>query len=104
MSNDRSVRRPISTRHAFALAFDLAVRRDFLQSIAIPLLLHSPWLLALALLPSLNESERAVQVFLVRNIALLGDFGVQLVIAAMLRFRARSVFNTPADVRPAPAA
>jgi hypothetical protein len=35
--------------------------------------------------------------------ALLGDFVMVLTIGAMLRFRARSVFNTPPEVRPAPA-
>ena len=41
----------LGQRNAFALAFDLAVRRDPLQSLWVPLLLHAPWLVASMLLP-----------------------------------------------------
>jgi hypothetical protein len=103
MSPDRSRRLPVSTRHAFALAFDLAVRRDALHSLVVPLLLRAPWILTLALLPAPVESERPGLVLLVSCLALLGDFVALLLVTAMLRFRARSVFNTPHDVVPAPA-
>lgn len=97
------VRLPISTRHAFALAFDLAVRRDSLQSIVIPFLLRSPWILALAILPPITHTERPLQVTVLTLAALMGDFVMLQVVSAMLRLRARSVFNTPVEVRPAPA-
>ena len=103
MLDDRHARLPISTRHAFALAFDLAIRRDALHSLLVPLLLHSPWILALALMPSLSDTDRPGWVVLLTNVALLGDFIVQIAVGAMLRFRARSVFNTAADVPAAPA-
>ena len=93
-------RPPVSTRHAFALAFDLAVRRDALVSLFFPLLLQAPWIIALGVLPPLGEAERPWQVFAVWLAAQLGTFVVWLMISAMLRFRARSVFNTAPDVRP----
>jgi hypothetical protein len=95
------LRLPISTRHAFALAFDLAARRDFVVSLLIPLLLRSPWILALVVLPPLNETDQPGRVMLLTLGALIGDFVMRHSIEAMLRFRARSVFNTPAYVRPA---
>jgi len=97
-------RLPISARHAFALAFDLAVRRDPLQSLAVPLLLHTPWLLLQAMLPAPDQPGGLTpRNLLLNSVVLLGEFGVSLLVAAMLRFRARSVFNTPADSAPAPA-
>ena len=98
-----SRRRPISTRHAFALAFDLAVRRDALQSLVVPILIRAPWTLTLALLPSLDTARDQPVAFLIASIALLGDFVTLVVVGAMLRFRARSVFNTPSSIPPAPA-
>jgi hypothetical protein len=103
MSADRPRRLPVSTRHAFALAFELAMRRDPLHSVIVPLLLRSPWILALALLPAPRESDRPGLVMLVSSIAVIGDFLALLVVTGMLRFRARSVFNTPHEVLPAPA-
>ena len=50
-------RPPISARHAFALAFDLAVRRDPVQSLLVPFLLRAPWILALAVLPPLVRQK-----------------------------------------------
>lgn len=100
----RKIRLPISTRHAFALAFDLAFRRDVLQSLAIPLLLRAPWILAQAVLPRANDSDQPGLVYLLTLAALIGDFLTAVTVGAMLRFRARSVFNTPLEVRPAPAA
>jgi hypothetical protein len=96
-------RPPISIRHAFGLAVDLAVRRDLLQSMVVPLLMRSPWALALALVPPFPSSEPQSPMVFVASIALIGDFLVMLVVGAMLRYRARSVFNTTPEVRPAPA-
>ena len=103
MSPHRPVRLPITTRHAFALAFDLAVRRDAWHSLVVPLLLRAPWIVALAVLPAPSESDRPGLVSLLTAAALVGDFLMLVLVGAMLRFRARSVFNTPLDVRPAPA-
>ena len=97
-------RLPISARHAFALAFDLAVRRDALHSLAVPLALRLPWILTLALLPPV-EGPRGVagDVVGITAMALLGDYVVGLLISAMLRFRARSVYNTPGGRHATPA-
>lgn len=100
---DRSHRLPVSTRHAFALAFELAVRRDPVHSLVVPLLLRAPWILALVLLPEPGTSETPGLVRIVTSVAMLGDFLVFLLVTGMLRFRARSVFNTPVDHPPAPA-
>lgn len=94
---------PVSMRHAFALAFDLAVRRDALHSLVVPLLLRSPWILTLAILPAPADSDQPARIMALRSVAMLGDYLVLMVVTAMLRFRARSVFNTPSDVAPAPA-
>ncbi len=95
-------RLPISARHAFALAFDLAARRDVVHSILVPLALWSPWIFAPAVIerafPGLDRS----QMLLVTAGGKLLDFLVFVIVTAMLRFRARSVFNTPAAVHPAP--
>jgi hypothetical protein len=101
MSSHR-IRLPISTRHAFALAFDLAARRDLVHSLLVPLILRSPWILALAILPPLSATERQFEVMALTAAALIGDFVMLLTVGAMLRFRARSVFNTPVEVPPAP--
>lgn len=95
------LRLPVSTRHAFALAFDLAVRRDALHSLIVPLLIQAPWLVALGVLPPIEQDERGVQVMIVWAIAQVGTFVLWLIVSAMLRFRARSVFNTPAGHSPA---
>src|SRR5438045_2915890 len=94
------LRLPVSTRHAFALAFDLAVRRDAVTSLVVPFLLQAPWIVALGVLPSPRDAEHPWQVFAVWLAAQLGTFVIWLVVSAMLRFRARSVFNTPPDTRP----
>jgi len=96
-------RPPISTRHAFALALDLAVRRDPLHSLVIPLVLRAPWILALVLLPPVDSADVHPAVLGLTSVALLGDFITLLVVGAMLRLRARSVYNTPREVPPAPA-
>jgi hypothetical protein len=98
---DRPRRLPVSTRHAFALAFELAVVRDPLHSLVVPLLLRAPWILALVILPAPAESEFPGRVMLVSSAAALGDFLAFLLITGMLRFRARSVFNTPHEQHPA---
>ena len=97
------LRRPVSTRHAFALAFDLAVRRDALQSLVIPLLLRAPWVIAMILIPPPSESGAPGRTVLIWSMAALGDALTALTVDAMLRVRARSVFNTPREVNPAPA-
>lgn len=96
-------RPPISTRHAFALAFDLAVRRDPLHSLLVPLLLRAPWVLALKVLPSAEAGEVSSADLALISAALVGDFLVLLVLGAMLRLRARSVYDTPPGTPPAPA-
>ena len=98
-----SKRRPISTRHAFHLAFDLAVRRDPVHSLLVPILLRAPWTLTLALLPPLETTANPAGSMLLASLALVGDFITLLIVGAMLRFRARSVFNAPRELRPAPA-
>jgi hypothetical protein len=96
-------RLPISSRHAFALAFDLAVRRDLVHSIIVPLLLQTPWFILVGGLPSLEESRtHLVRVTLLSVFALLGQSFTGLLVMSMLRFRARSVFNTPVETHPAP--
>lgn len=96
-------RPPISTRHAFALALDLAVRRDPLHSLVVPLVLRAPWILALVLLPPVDSGDVSPAVLGLTSIALLGDFTTLLVVGAMLRLRARSVYNIPRGAPPAPA-
>lgn len=94
---------PVSTRHAFALAADLAFRRDPLQSILVPFLLRSPWLVALALLPSPESVSMRGDVLIVWSVATLGLAFAWLLVDAMLRFRARSVFDLPRGAVPASA-
>ena len=97
-------RPPTSARHAFALAFDLAVRRDALQSLVVPLLLHAPWLVLQAVVPSPEEPGGFVAGnLMLSSVILLGDFVVSLLVAAMLRFRARSMYEAGPSRRPDPA-
>ena len=91
---------PASTRHAFALAFDLAVRRDAIQSLVVPFVLSAPWALALTVLPEPEESDNPGRIMLLRSVAMLADYVVLLAVTAMLRFRARSVYNTGPGVHP----
>jgi hypothetical protein len=94
-------RLPVSTRHAFALAFDLAFRRDPVHSLVVPLLVRAPWAVASGLLPDPESTEVVTSALLgLATLALVGDFLTFLVVTAMLRVRARSVFNTPPGVRP----
>jgi hypothetical protein len=95
------VRRPISSRHAFALAFDLAFRRDLLHSVVVPVALQAPWILAFALTQPESADDAPVSLPIAAASA-LGGWLVSIVIGAMQRFRAQSVFNTPLDVKPAP--
>jgi hypothetical protein len=90
-------------RHAFALAFDLTVRRDVLHSLVIPFVLRAPWMVALALLFRGDEMPTTGRGAWIGTLALLGQSITWWTVDAMLRFRARSVFNTGADVAPAPA-
>src|SRR6266540_2995799 len=96
-------RPPVSTRRALALALDLALRRDPLQSLVIPLLLRAPWILTLALVSPGEESGRPARVLLLGSVALVGDYLALTITSAMLRFRALSVFDAAPDARPAPA-
>ncbi|MBI5709909.1 MAG: hypothetical protein HZC42_06335 [Candidatus Eisenbacteria bacterium] len=102
MPSDLHARRPISTRHAFALAFDLALRRDPLHSVVVPLLVRAPWILALVVLSSPGDSEPSSTTILLWSGAALGAAVSWWAVDAMLRFRARSVFNAPATAAPAP--
>ena len=96
-------RRPLtSARHAFALAFDLAVRRDRLQSLWVPLLLHTPWLVLQAVVPAPDDPGGAsARNLMLSSVILVGDFFVSLLVASMLRFRALSVHDAGPDGRPA---
>lgn len=96
-------RLPISARHAFALAFDLAARRDLLQSIVVPLALWAPWIFAPAVIERVFPGLDRSHLLLITAGGKLLDFLVFVVLTAMLRFRARSVFNTPVETPPAPA-
>jgi hypothetical protein len=98
-----TLRRPPTTaRHAFALAFDLAVRRDAVQSLWVPLLLHAPWLVLQAVVPTPDEpGGLSARNLMLSSVILVGDFLVSLLVAAMLRFRALSVYTGTADGRPA---
>ncbi|MEO5618732.1 MAG: hypothetical protein ABIS67_13275 [Candidatus Eisenbacteria bacterium] len=94
---------PVSARHAFALAFDLAVRRDWIASLAVPLLLRAPWILIPALLQPLDHADLPLSVYAASAAALIVDYLLLLTTGSMMRFRARSVFNTPVKVHPEPA-
>ena len=103
MPLDRALRRPVSTRHAFALAFDLTLLRDPFHSLLVPFLLRAPWILAVLLLPSTGEGPPPAPVLLVSTVALLGGSVSWWAVDAMLRVRARSVYNTPHGTPPSPA-
>lgn len=97
------LRRPVSTRHAFALAFDLTLLRDPLHSMFVPFLLRGPWVLAGALLPAVAPGAGRSPLALLSTLVLLGGSISWWAVDAMLRVRARSVFNTPHAMPPAPA-
>ena len=92
---------PVSARHAFALAFDLAMRRDPVQSLLVPLLLRGPWILIPALLSPVDHPDAGWPVYAISGSALIVDFILLLITCGMMRFRARSVFNTPRSAKPA---
>lgn len=104
-----ALRRPVSTRHAFALAFDLTLLRDPLHSMLVPFLVRGPWVLAGALLPAAGPAyggqpgDGRSPLALLSTVVLLGASISWWAVDAMLRVRARSVFNTPHGVPPAPA-
>jgi hypothetical protein len=79
------------------------VRRDALHSLFIPLLLRAPWMVAFALLVRGDENEASARTRLIAAIALLGQSVTWWAVDAMLRYRARSVFNTAPGTVPAPA-
>ena len=93
---------PVSVRHAFALAFDLAFRRDPLHSLLIPFLLRAPWVLVFGLLPQVAAGSERIPGWLVLLgiVVLLGEFFTLQIVSGMLRFRARSVYNTDPDMAP----
>src|SRR5215831_11303096 len=103
MPNSQRPLAPVSARHAFALAFDLAARRDPVQSLLVPALLRGPWILIPALLSPLDHPDAGWPIFAVAGGALIVDFLLLLLTCGMMRFRARSVFNTTPGTRPAPA-
>jgi hypothetical protein len=103
MPIDHALRRPVSTRHAFALAFDLTLLRDPLHSLIVPFLLRAPWILAAALLATPGPSRPTLRIVLVWSIATLGGSITSWAVDAMLRIRARSVYSTPHGTPPAPA-
>jgi hypothetical protein len=96
-------RPPVSTRRALALALDLALRRDPRHSLIVPVLLRAPWVLTLALLPPFESFADPAPVVVLASVALVGDFVTSLLIGAMLRFRARSVFEAGPGAAPGPA-
>jgi hypothetical protein len=102
MPNLERRRPPISVRHAYRLAFDLAVRRDPLHSLVVPFLLRAPWIAALRFLPTAESPTASAGALWLTSGALIGDFVTLLVVGAMLRLRARSVYNLPRESRPAP--
>jgi len=93
---------PVSARRAIALAIDLA-RRDPWHSLVVPLLLRAPWILTLGMLPSGDESEFPRRALVLGSAALLGDYLALTITSAMLRFRARSVWEAAPGAPPAPA-
>src|SRR5262249_54156572 len=95
MSSPHHVPLPVSTRHAFASASDLAVRRDAWHSLILPLLLRAPWILAIAVLSTPQDAAEQETHSLLTACALVGDFLMLVLVGAMLRFRAKSVFGTP---------
>jgi hypothetical protein len=103
MPLDRALRRPVSTRHAFALAVDLTLLRDPLHSLIVPFLLRAPWILAVVLLPVRSEGQPITPVVVVSMVAVLGGTIAWWAVDAMLRVRARSVYNTPHGMPAAPA-
>jgi hypothetical protein len=103
MSLDHALRRPVSTRHAFALALDLTLLRDPLHSLVVPFLLRAPWILAVVLLPATGEGQPLTPVVRVSMLALLGGSISWWAVDAMLRVRARSFYHTPHGTPPAPA-
>jgi len=103
MPLDRALRRPVSTRHAFALALDLTLLRDPLHSLVVPFLLRAPWILAATLLSTPGPSRPTFRVVLVWSLATLGGSITSWAVDAMLRIRARSVYSTPHGTPPAPA-
>jgi hypothetical protein len=103
MTPASALRRPVSTRHAFALAFDLTLLRDPLHSMLVPFLVRGPWVLAGALLPAAAPGGPLSPLALLGTLVLLGGSISWWAVDAMLRVRARSVFNTPHGMPPAPA-
>ncbi len=94
-------RLPVSSRHAFALAFDLAVRRDWLHSLVVPWLLRSPWIIIPAALPLFFQLPPS-QVVLLQLVGVSIDLVAMTVVTSMLRFRARAEFHSSHRGAPGP--
>ncbi len=103
MSLHHALRRPVSTRHAFALAFDLTLLRDPWHSLALPFLLRAPWIIAGTVMSAHRSQRPASWLIVGLTAATIGGSITSWAVDAMLRFRARSVFNTPHGAPPAPA-
>lgn len=95
-------RLPISARHAFALAFDLAVRRDPLHSLVVPFLVRAPWIIAPAVVAIAWPTLRSDLSLLVKAAGVLLDFLAFVTLSAMFRFRAESVYKSDHDAPPGP--
>jgi hypothetical protein len=93
---------PVSTRRAISLALDLALRRDPIQSLVVPLLLRAPWIVAVGLLSPGDGEDAPRRALLLGSVALLGDYLALMITSAMLRFRARSAWEAPPGAPPAP--
>lgn len=68
----------------------------------VPFLLRAPWVLLFGMLPPMAAGSGNVPgwMVLLGCLLLIGDFLTLQVVSGMLRFRARSVFNTVPQVRP----
>jgi len=93
---------PVSSRQAFASAFELALRRDPLQSLIIPFVLRAPWTVAAAMIfaPGGSATGDGTGIWW---LASLGGLLVGTLVEAMLMLRARSVLEGAPGGAPAPA-
>jgi hypothetical protein len=70
----------------------------------VPFLLQAPWIVLVGLLPPLEDSRaHLLRITILTSLVAIGETVTALLVQGMLRFRARSVFNTPAEVHPEPA-
>ena len=90
----RYLNAPASMRRAFALAFDLAFRRDPVHSLIVPLLIRAPWSIALAMLPETEQGDVPAQLLMWSSALLCLDYLMLLTVTSMLRIRAHAVFQS----------